>query len=204
MTGHTGVLLVPQKDLDRAKSRMFLAPARRRDLAVAMLRRTVRSASEAQFAAVLVVLDNPADASVIADLDVIAFHPGVSGLNASLAAAEEAARSMYGAVPLTVMPSDLALATPALLDRATRWAARHERAFIPDSSGRGTTMLFAGPGVALSPAYGLGSADAHERQGARRMLRDDLDLLRHDVDDLADLAVMNLRFEDVQRWEETA
>jgi 2-phospho-L-lactate guanylyltransferase len=204
MMGDTGVLLVPQKDLDQAKSRMFLTPSRRRELAVAMLRRTLRAAAAARFAAVLVVLDNPADAIEIADLEVIPFHPGVAGLNASLSAAEEAVRTLWGAVPLTVMPSDLPLATPALLDRSLRWAARHERAFIPDRSSRGTTMLFAGPGAALWPAYGPRSADAHERQGARRMLRGDLDLLRQDIDDLADLAVMNLRFEDVQRWEETA
>jgi 2-phospho-L-lactate guanylyltransferase len=204
MMGDPGVLLVPQKDLDQAKSRLFLAPARRRELAVAMLRRTLRTATVARFATVLVVLDNPADATEVADLDVIPFHPGVAGLNASLSAAEEAVHTLWGAVPLTVMPSDLPLATPALLDRSLRWAARHERAFIPDMSSRGTTMLFAGPGTALWPAYGPRSADAHERQGACRMLRDDLDLLRQDVDDVADLAAVNLLFEDIQRWDETA
>lgn len=195
MTADHGVLLVPQKDLDRAKSRMFLAPARRRELAVGMLRRTLRAAATARFAAVVVVLDNPADASVVADLDVIPFHSGAAGLNPSLVAAADVARAAWGDVPLTVMPSDLPLATPALLDRSLRWASRYERAFIPDRSSCGTTMLFAGPRADLSPAYGLHSADAHERQGARRILRGDLDLLRQDCDDLADLALMSLPVE---------
>jgi hypothetical protein len=94
VTGAAGVLLVPQKDLDLAKSRLCLSPSRRRALVVAMLRRTVRAAAAARFAAVLVVLDNPADATEVADLDVIPFHPGVAGLNASLSAAEEAARAV--------------------------------------------------------------------------------------------------------------
>jgi 2-phospho-L-lactate guanylyltransferase len=203
VTGDAGVLLVPQKDLDLAKSRLCLSPSRRRALAVAMLRRTVRAAAAARFAAVLVVLDNPADATEVVDLDVIPFHPGVAGLNASLSAAGEAVRARWGAVPLAVLPADLPLATPALLDRSLRCAARHERAFIPDRSSRGTTMLFAGPRAALWPAYGPHSADAHERQGACRLVDGGLDLLRQDVDDTADLAVVNLRF-DAQRWEETA
>jgi 2-phospho-L-lactate guanylyltransferase len=200
----TGVLLVPQKDLDQAKSRLNLAPDRRREVAVAMLRRTLRAAAAARFRAVVVVLDNRADATEVADLDVTPFHPGVSGLNASLSAAEEAVRTLWGAVALAVLPADLPLATPALLDRALQCAARHERAFIPDRSSRGTTMLFAGPGAALQPAYGPQSAAAHERQGACRLRQRGLDLLRRDVDDLADLAAASRRFEDLQGWEAAA
>jgi 2-phospho-L-lactate guanylyltransferase len=199
-----GALLIPQKDLDLAKSRLHLAPSRRRELAVAMLRHTVRAATAARFTAVLVVLDNPDDAGEVADLDAVPFHPGVVGLNDSLTAAEEAVRMQWGPVPLTVMPSDLALATPALLDRSLRWAARYERAFIPDSSGRGTTMLFAQQGAPLRPAYGPRSAAAHQQQGAHRLVHEALGLLQHDVDDVADVAVANLRFEERERWEETA
>ena len=204
MTAAPGIVLVPQKNLDQAKSRLRLAPPRRRELAVAMLRRTLRTATAARFAAVVVVLDNPADAVEVADLDVVAFHPGVFGLNAALSAAEVAVRAQWGEVSLTVLPSDLPLATPTCLDRSLRWASRHKRAFIPDMSSRGTTMLFAAPGVALRPAYGPHSAQAHERQGACRMIHGGLDRLRQDVDDLADLAAVNVRLEDPQRWEETA
>ena len=139
-----------------------------------------------------------AHATEVADLDVIPFHPGVSGLNASLSAAEEAVRTLWGAIPLAMLPADLPLATAALLDRSLRCAARHERAFIPDMSSRGTTMLFAGPGAALRPAYGPHSADAHERQGSCRLRHGGLDLLRQDVDDMADFAVVNRRFEDIR------
>jgi hypothetical protein len=36
------------------------------------------------------------------------------------------------------------------------------------------------------------------------MIHGGLDRLRQDVDDIADLAAVNVRLEDPQRWEETA
>jgi 2-phospho-L-lactate/phosphoenolpyruvate guanylyltransferase len=203
MTGDRGVLLVPQKDLDQAKGRMLLPPQRRRELAVDMLRQTLAAAAGVQFAAVVVVLDNLADAEEIADLDVIPYWSGRPGLNESLTAAERMVRSKWGDVPLTVMPSDLPLATAELLEQALSVAERYERAFLPDICTGGTTMLFAGPEAPLRPAYGPHSAHAHEKQGARRLINRGLDLLRHDVDDLADLLVAHLRFEERQRWEQT-
>jgi len=203
-----GVLLVPQKDLDQAKSRMQLSPPRRRDLAVSMLRRTLTAAAGVRFTAVVVVLDNPADAREIHDRDVTPFTPEVAGLNESLVVAEEFARVRWGAVRLAVMPADLPLATAPLLDTALRLAARHERAFLPDISARGTTLLFAGKDAALKPAYGPHSAHAHEGNGARRLRAPGLDHLRHDVDDMADFFTVNLRSEearnDGKRQRETA
>ncbi|MCW2856923.1 MAG: hypothetical protein JWR52_2538 [Marmoricola sp.] len=202
MTGDRGVLLVPQKDLDLAKSRMLLPPQDRRKLAVDMLRQTLAAASGVNFAAVVVVLDNLADAEEIADLDVLPHWSGRAGLNESLTAAERMVRTKWGGAALTVMPSDLPLATPELLEQALGVAERYERAFLPDICTGGTTMLFAGPGAALRPAYGPHSAHVHEKQGARRLVTRGLDLLRHDVDDLAQLLVAHLRFEERQRWEE--
>jgi 2-phospho-L-lactate guanylyltransferase len=200
-----GVLLVPQKDLDHAKSRMLLTQSGRRELAVAMLRRSLAAAIEVGFDAVVVVLDNEADEHEIADLDVIAYCPRVAGLNESLAIADRSTRLRWGAVRRTVMPADLPLATPELLDRALRLTASDERAFLPDMSTRGTTLLFAGPSSALMPAYGPYSAQVHERGGARLLEADGLDPLRHDVDDMADLFIANLRFEaGRKRWDETA
>jgi 2-phospho-L-lactate/phosphoenolpyruvate guanylyltransferase len=196
------VLLVPQKNLDQAKSRLTLPRARRRQLAVAMLRAVLTSATAAGFAAVVVVLDEPDDEREVADLDVTAFHPGCQGLNASLAAADEAARTWYGPVRLAVVPADLPLVTPGLLDLSLRAAEPHARAFIADRSSTGTTLLFAGAGVALRPAYGPGSAAAHAAQGAHRIDDADLDLLRRDVDDLTDLAAANIHFRHTERWGE--
>jgi 2-phospho-L-lactate guanylyltransferase len=206
MTRRRGVLLVPQKDLDHAKSRMLVTAPRRREFAVAMLRRTLEAATGAAFDEVVAVFDNPADAFEVADLDVVPFFPGVSGLNESLVVAERVVRTRWGAVPLTVMPADLPLATPELILEARALAAGHQRAFLPDISSRGTTLLFAAERAALRPAYGLQSASAHERDGAVRLDSSGaLDLLRHDVDNMADLFVANFRFEEGRkRWEETA
>ncbi|GAB7004908.1 2-phospho-L-lactate guanylyltransferase [Nocardioides sp. AN3] len=198
------VLLVPQKDLAKAKGRMSLAAPRRRELAVAMLRNTVTAAQAANVRQVVVVLDNPHDEHEIADLDALAFSPGTYGMNPSLSAAEELVRMLWGHVPLVVVPTDLPLITTSLVDRALRRAAGDERAFIPDRSGTGTTLLFAGPAAPLRPAYGLGSAVAHERQGARRILDEDLERLRHDVDNVSDLHAAQLRLEHGSLREGTA
>jgi 2-phospho-L-lactate/phosphoenolpyruvate guanylyltransferase len=149
MTIDSAVLLVPQKDLDIAKGRLALAPTRRRQLAVAMLRRALVAATAARFGAVMVVLDNPDDEQVFSDLDVMAFHSGLRGLNASLVAAEEEVRTRWGSIPLAVMPADLPFATPDLLDRSLCLAAPYDRAFIPDRSARGTTLLFVGGALRL-------------------------------------------------------
>jgi 2-phospho-L-lactate guanylyltransferase len=204
MTGDSTVLLVPQKDLAVAKSRLALTPSRRRELAVAMLRRALVAATAARFAVVVVVLDNPDDDEVFSDLDVMAFHSRLRGLNTSLEAAEEAVRARWGPVPLAVMPADLPFVTPELLDRSLRAAAPHDRAFLPDRSARGTTLLFAGADVVLEPAYGPGSAAAHLAQGAHRIDDDHLGLLRHDIDDVNDLAEASIHSRHSERWDETA
>ena len=48
-------------------------------------------------------------------------------------------------------------------------AAAHERAFVADADGTGTTLLAALPGVALDPRFGSGSAAAHELAGHVRL-----------------------------------
>jgi 2-phospho-L-lactate guanylyltransferase len=62
------------------------------------------------------------------------------------------------------------------------------RAFVADAAGTGTTLLAAGPRVALRPAYGPASAAAHAASGAVA-LSGDWPSLRRDVDTAADLRV---------------
>jgi 2-phospho-L-lactate guanylyltransferase len=82
---------------------------------------------------------------------------------------------------------DLPALRPADLLAALDAAADHPRALLPDASGEGTVLLTARDAATLVPAFGPGSARAHERAGHTRL---DLDLprLRTDVDDDTDLA----------------
>ena len=59
------------------------------------------------------------------------------------------------------------------------------RAFVADADGRGTTLLAAGPGAELAPAYGGGSRRRHLASGAVELSGPAA--LRRDVDTPEDL-----------------
>jgi 2-phospho-L-lactate guanylyltransferase len=78
----------------------------------------------------------------------------------------------------------LALADAVLQGAASGGA---NSVFVPDAQGTGTVLLAARHAAALRPAFGPGSAAAHEALGALR-LEPALPRLRRDVDTAADLA----------------
>jgi 2-phospho-L-lactate guanylyltransferase len=59
------------------------------------------------------------------------------------------------------------------------------RGFVADLAGTGTTLLAAGPGVALGAAFGPASRDRHLGSGAVELVA--AESVRHDVDTPADL-----------------
>ena len=61
-------------------------------------------------------------------------------------------------------------------------ASAHERSFVADADGTGTTLLAALPGVALDPQFGSGSAAAHELAGHVRLAVVATSTVRRDVD----------------------
>ena len=185
-------LVVPAKLLNRAKTRLAPltgrlgedAPARHRELVLAMLADTVAAAlASPAVSGVLVVTDDPGVGDVVRSLGARTVPDTPDrGLNAALAHGAAAARAA-GAGPVAAMNSDLPALRPAELTAAL--AAVAGRGFVADAEGTGTTLLCAAAGD-LDPHFGPGSAAAHARSGAVP-LTGDWPGLRRDVDTPADL-----------------
>ncbi|MEU6126476.1 2-phospho-L-lactate guanylyltransferase, partial [Streptomyces sp. NPDC047123] len=96
-------------------------------------------------------------------------------------------RAQRPAAPLAALNADLPALRPAELARALGGAAPFPRAFMPDAAGIGTTLLCAGPGAELRPAFGARSRARHTASGAVELALDGVDSLRQDVDTGDDL-----------------
>jgi 2-phospho-L-lactate guanylyltransferase len=180
-------VLVPQKALARAKGRLELDPRARRAVAEAMLRDTIDAILASRVVCRTVVLwDDVADAEALTGVDGLVTS-GL-GLNAAIERAAGQVRHDDPHAALAVVPGDLPALTPEDLGRCLDLAARHERAFLPDASGVGTTLLTATGAAPLGPAYGGCSTLAHAASGAHLIDPRGLDAVRTDVDDLAALA----------------
>jgi len=179
-------LLVPVKDSAHAKSRLGeVSGVRRPDLALAFARDTVRAAlSCPAVASVTVVTGDEHVAAVMMSDGALVVGEGASGLNEAIAAA---VGSMPADAGIAVLLGDLPALTAAELAYALDLAADHDMAFVPDSSGVGTTLLAAARPALLRARFGPGSALAHEQAGAVRLTGYGLERVRRDVDDLADL-----------------
>ncbi|MER7797053.1 2-phospho-L-lactate guanylyltransferase [Microbacterium sp. NPDC096154] len=103
--------------------------------------------------------------------------PG-AGLNAAVTAGLDAvAAGRRGA-----LLGDLPALDPIDLDVALELATRHARAFVPDAEGTGTTLITAGAGAALEPAFGAGSRSRHAAAGFALLDLPATSTLRRDVD----------------------
>ena len=186
-------VVVPAKRLDVAKTRLRPVTAAVRgtpvahgELVLGMLADTVEAALGCTAVdAVLVVTDDPAIDRLARRLGAVtASDEPAEGLNPALV--HGAARTVG---PVAALSSDLPALRPdelgAALAAAGAAAVRRPRAFVPDASGRGTTLLTA-VGVLLDPHFGADSAAAHAAGGALR-LRGNWPGLRQDVDTGEDL-----------------
>lgn len=174
-------LVVPVKRLELAKTRLGV-PAHH-GLALAFAQDTVAAAvATAGVARVVVVSDDTDVRSAVARLGVV-LRPDVphGGLNATISTGV----AWAGGGPVAVLPSDLPALTPDELAEALAASAEHSRAFVPDASGTGTTLLTATSGT-LRPRYGPESAGQHARDGCVT-LAGDWPGLRRDVDTFEDL-----------------
>nr|WP_225448367.1 2-phospho-L-lactate guanylyltransferase [Streptacidiphilus sp. P02-A3a] len=185
-------LVLPLKPLALAKSRLASATGPLRPgLALAFAVDTATAALRcAEVGRLLVVTDDPLAAAELAALGalVVPDEPG-AGLNAALRHGAEVARARHGATAVAAMSADLPALRPLELGRVLRAAAGHPRAFLADTQGVGTTLLTAGPGVALAPAFGGASRLRHAAAGARELTLPDVPSLRRDVDTPQDLRV---------------
>jgi 2-phospho-L-lactate guanylyltransferase len=208
-------VVIPQKDLCRAKTRIALGVAERRHLALAMLEDTITAVLACHTVEhVVVVCDNSDDASRIEWLDIVAHVPSTRpGHNAAVEAGASLAQRQLSAVNVAVLPGDLPALRPRDLRDALGVAAGHPRAFVRDAMGRGTTLLTATAGAELRASYGESSATAHELSGAVQLgATEELLSLRHDVDDMQSLhravdmgcGVSTRRFYSALTWADSA
>ncbi|MFL0410368.1 2-phospho-L-lactate guanylyltransferase [Microbacterium paludicola] len=104
--------------------------------------------------------------------------PG-NGLNPAIAAGVAAVEPSRHRAALL---GDLPALHPADLDAALELAAAHDRAYVPDAEGTGTTLIAAVPGVPLEPGFGGDSAARHADAGFAALDIPATSTLRRDVD----------------------
>ena len=159
-------------------------------IALAMASDTLCAAlASASVSDVVVVTDDRLAAATLSALGarVVPDAPD-DGLNAALRYGAALAAAHRPDAAIAALSADLAALRPDELTDALEEAAEHERAFVADVQGSGTTLLSALPGHDLEPRFGVGSAQAHRRHGAQP-LEGSWPSLRRDLDTPADLAV---------------
>lgn len=159
--------VVALKDTEFAKSRLSpLPPALRRELAWCMAVDTLRAL--APVVDRVIVVSN--DGSLVEKLTLAGVSaevipdPPTTGINAALRHGA-ALLSSGGASVVMAVVGDLPALTPASVRRILAASQDHQRSFVPDSSGIGTTMLIS-RGVDLDPRFQGRSAAAHRTSGA--------------------------------------
>ena len=176
-------VVVPVKRLSLAKSRLSpFGDALRQDLALAFAADVVVAA--VTVARVLVVTDDERAAGLLQRLGatVVPDDPD-AGLNPALEHGADLLRPHVEAV--ATLSADLPALRAPDLAAALRQVRPGQRGFVADRSGTGTTLLAAGEGARLDPAYGPGSSAAHLASGAVQLVG--AESLRLDVDTPADL-----------------
>lgn len=184
-------VVVPVKDADRGKSRLadVLGPGERGRFVRSMALDTLAAASAAESVAgvVLVTPDRVLASWAQRGGAVVVDEPAGGGLDEAVRAGEAAVRASTPDAPVAALLGDLPGLRPADLDEALRLAAGLALAYVPDAAGTGTTLLTAGPGSALRPAFGTGSSARHTAAGHVALDLPLASTLRHDVDEPADL-----------------
>lgn len=192
------VAIVPVGTLEGAKSRLggTLDAEERRDLAEAMLERTVRAALDADRLDDVVVVSPDREALArAAALGARTLRQRSQGLNQGLREARDDALA-GGAEAIVVVPIDLPLVGPVpLAELVAPLDAVAERPLVvlaPDRHGRGTNGLVVAPPDAIEFGFGGDSRAAHracaEAAGARFVEVDGL--LGLDIDTPDDLLLV--------------
>ncbi|MFF5988296.1 2-phospho-L-lactate guanylyltransferase [Prauserella flavalba] len=182
-------VVVPLKELDRAKSRLRRGGLDAKAYARAFALDTVAAVRAcAGIGELLVVTDDTELRRVLRPLGCHFCAQGsLPGLNAAVRLGRDRLRQLSDDGPCAVLVGDLPALRPGELDDALRAAAETGgQAFVADTAGSGTTLLAAANPVLLNPAFGRDSAALHEKAGAVR-LAGEYPSLRLDVDTAAGL-----------------
>jgi 2-phospho-L-lactate guanylyltransferase len=187
-------VVIAVKRLDAAKTRLtpVIAADDRRALVLAMLTDTIAAARGAGLHQLVVVSPDSSVAAVALGAGATTVVDDGEVLNDAFAIGIEHALSMWPDNRILVLQADLPAARPASLHAAVARSAQHERSYIPDHSGTGTTALFLNvdmPGGADVLRFGVNSASEHRGRGAVDLTAgaDRWPDLRMDVDTVDDL-----------------
>ncbi|MFE9451162.1 2-phospho-L-lactate guanylyltransferase [Streptomyces sp. NPDC006739] len=184
-------LVIPLKPLARAKSRLSdtAADGLRPGLALAFAQDTVAAVLACPAVRdVVVVTDDQLAGRELAALGArIVPDTPAGGLNAALAHGAEVVRAARPETPVAALNADLPALRPLELSRVLDAAATLPRAFLADAAAIGTTLLAAGEGRELSPAFGTDSRARHRASGAVELTLGAVDSVRQDVDTGDDL-----------------
>lgn len=184
-------LVIPVKALARAKSRLTdtTGDEVRPGLALAFAQDTVAATLACpEVRDVAVVTDDPLAGRELSVLGaVIVPDEPAGGLNAALAHGAGVVRSRRPGAAVAALNADLPALRPAELGRVLRAATAFPRSFLADAAGIGTTLLAAGPGRELRPAFGVDSRRRHLASGAVELATHSVDSVRQDVDTGDDL-----------------
>ena len=186
----TFTVVMPMKAWDRAKSRLHVEPAIRRDLAEAFARDSL---------AAVLACPEVAEVVVVTRGELVVPYVRGAGAHVIQEPADRSLDTLGSAIrhgiawaaehrpdaPIAVIPSDLPALTPGDLGELLREAATHPFAFVADANRDGTTILTSRTPDLMHPGYGPGSAERHRAYGAYELAAPDA--VRQDADVLADL-----------------
>lgn len=186
-------MILPVKPPAIGKSRLTgLSDEARRALAGAFALDTAQAALRTRgVAGVLAVTDDFRFATQLRAQGCAVIPDGTTqDLNAALTqAAVEVARRWPDTTPVVVC-ADLPCLRPDELAEVLAALPEGDQAFVRDSAGTGTTVYAAPPDLFV-PCFGPGSARAHRAGGAAEIVVR-VPSVRHDVDDMDDLAAARL------------
>lgn len=192
----TWTVVLPVEPFTRDRPGWEPAGHRRTELAHAVYLDTLRAVrATVGVGLVVVVTADPLAAQQARTLGAVTAHgdpahdPHVAAQHTAVATA-----TLAPGATVAVITADLPALRPAQLARALAVARRHARAFVPDHTGNGVTLLASrGPTAGLLPAVGPGTRHRHARGGARELLMPGIAGLRHAVATPEDLVTARLR-----------
>jgi 2-phospho-L-lactate guanylyltransferase len=186
----TWTIVLPVKPFHQAKSRLATwHGTSRADVAHAFFRDTLEAAvGTAGIGQVLVVTGDEQAAAEARSAGALTVpdHPP-SGLNAAIRTAGFRVQTLGVRGPIAVLTTDLPALRSVELGKVLDTAAYHQRAFLADHTGHGTTLLAAARPQWLSPAFEGNSRDRHRLGGAHEITGLDVSSVRLDVDTFDDL-----------------
>jgi 2-phospho-L-lactate guanylyltransferase len=190
ITAGEWVIVVPVKQLDRAKTRLFTrATTVRRELALAFSLDVVSAclASQRVHTVFVVTPDDTVSAAVLALGATVVPQRSDEGLNDSLIRGSTAAAAASPHRRIGLLAADLPALRTHELDLALAESEQWDRCFVADVAGTGTTFVAVAPGISVQPRFGPRSRAAHAQAGFIELTTPELARIRCDVDTEVDL-----------------